>query len=271
MNQKTFRLLLAAAFFALICCTKAEAGSIPTLMQSATASSSASMFTFGPSVTLTALSGTQHGTGTYVTGVTGTGGGPVIGSRMWVTHTLGKSVDVTFQWRTRTLNETFASEGGTPSSPPLNLAVGDYGLSGDIFDITGFAPGEAFVVFSDFVVPKDSSGTPAFDLASNAADGSIHIATLDTVSGMWVNTVVLNHNADQNAIIDYQGSWEDAGSPMTVGSWGVDVEHMIAWSVVDHNSQFAVAPEPSTAALMAGCAACCAIGGIFRRRKALPL
>ena len=36
-----------------------------------------------------------------------------------------------------------------------------------------------------------------------------------------------------------------------VGAWGVDTANHDVWSVIDHNSQFAVVPEPSSLALIA--------------------
>lgn len=246
---------------------RAPAGTITTMV-SATASSSNNPNTFGPSVTLTVASGTQYGVGTQVVAVTGSGGGPNLGGSVWVTHNLGSDRNITFQWRTRTLNETFAEEGGTPSSPPLNLAVGDFGLAGNIVDITGFAPGETFVIFGTFSVPKaNTSGEPpVFDLASNTADGSIHIATFNSVTGFWENTTVLNTNNDPNRVQNFQGSWEAAGSPLTVGSWGTDQASMVSWAVVNHNSWFVVAPEPPAIAMLAAGAACFAVARCRRGR-----
>ena len=244
----------------------ASAGTVYTTMVSATASSSANPNTFGPAVTLTVESGTQYGVGTQVTAVTGSGGGPSLSGKVWVTQNLGSSRDVTFQWRNRTLNETFAEEGGTPTSPPLNLAAGDFGLSGDIVDITGFAPGEIFVVFAAFSVPTGTGpgSPPVYDLNSNTADGSIHIASLNPVTGYWENTVAQNTSNSAQAVTNFQGSWEAAGSPFTVGSWGTDNVNMVSWAVVNHNSQFVVAPEPPSIAMLAVGAACF---GIVRCRR----
>ena len=36
-----------------------------------------------------------------------------------------------------------------------------------------------------------------------------------------------------------------------LGTWGVDTADHVVWAVVDHNSQFAVIPEPGTLALLA--------------------
>jgi len=255
--------VFSAACACMLSCSLADAEMILSLTP-ATASSGTSMYVFGAPVTVTVPSSPNgdHGYGTYVSGVSGTGGGPSLGGSIWVTQNLGSSRDITFSWRTPTLNETFASIGGTPTDPPLNLAVGDFGLAADVVEISGFAPGETFVMFSTFSVP----GGDAFDLQSNVADGSVHVATLNPVTGMWENAVDTNSSLDPNRVIDYQGSWEAAGKPMSVGSWGVDAANMVAWAVLNHNSQFTVAPEPSSVAMLIAGGAFCAVGAARRCR-----
>jgi hypothetical protein len=69
-----------------------------------------------------------------------------------------------------------------------------------------------------------------------------------------------------------QSSWDDfaAANAITdanvgnfLGSYGVDVAHHTVWAVVDHDGQFAVVPEPSSAALLA--MGCLAIGIVMNR------
>jgi len=254
--------VLFAACACMLSCSLADASMIVNLTP-ATANSGTSMFVFGTPVTLTVPSSLDYGAGTYVNGVSGSGGGPSLGGSIWVTQNLGSSRDITFSWRTPTLNETFASLGGTPTDPPLNLAVGDYGLAADVVEISGFAPGETFVMFSTFSVP---GGGDAFNLQSNVEDGSVHVATLNPVTGMWENAVDTNSVLNPNRVIDYQGSWEAAGKPMSVGSWGVDAANMVAWAVLNHNSQFTVAPEPSSVAMLIAGGAFCALGAARRCR-----
>lgn len=38
---------------------------------------------------------------------------------------------------------------------------------------------------------------------------------------------------------------------MTLGDWGVNTANHTVWAVIDHNSDFAVVPEPGTLALLA--------------------
>lgn len=42
---------------------------------------------------------------------------------------------------------------------------------------------------------------------------------------------------------------------MTLGDYGVDTVSHVAWAVINHNSDFAVVPEPATIALLAAAAA----------------
>ena len=69
----------------------------------------------------------------------------------------------------------------------------------------------------------------------------------DGQTGLWLNAIEGNfglNTGPQNV----QGKWTP-GLPL--GSWGVNVDRNTVWAVVDHNSQFASAPEPATLALLA--------------------
>ena len=59
------------------------------------------------------------------------------------------------------------------------------------------------------------------------------------------------------------GGWDAKGGPMDMGKWGVDTENNLAWLVTNHNSEFAVTPEPGTLGLLA----LGAIGILMRRRR----
>ena len=43
-----------------------------------------------------------------------------------------------------------------------------------------------------------------------------------------------------------------AANSFRVGDWGGDVDNNTLWAAIDHNSQFAVIPEPKTYALLLG-------------------
>ena len=86
-----------------------------------------------------------------------------------------------------------------------------------------------------------------------AAQGGLFLAWLNGAD-QWVNAV--NGNLGTNSgIADYLGSWLQAGSPMLLGSWGVDTSSNSVWAVVDHNSQFSAmsaVPEPANLLALSG-------------------
>lgn len=106
------------------------------------------------------------------------------------------------------------------------------------------------------------------DEADLAIDGVIQLLWLDTEfngaagaqSGdLWKNAVLGNFGSG-TALTNQQLSWDafatanaitDANVANFLGSWGVDTASNTAWAVLNHNSQYAVVPEPATAGLLA--------------------
>lgn len=89
---------------------------------------------------------------------------------------------------------------------------------------------------------------------------------------LWVNAVLGNFAAG-TALTNQQLSWDafatansiiDGNVAAFLGSWGVDTATNTVWAVLDHNSQFAVVPEPATGGLLA---LGTALLGLRRRRK----
>lgn len=60
------------------------------------------------------------------------------------------------------------------------------------------------------------------------------------------------------------GLTKEAGT-IRVGDWGGDPDDNVVWACIDHNSDFAVVPEPSTYALIIG--TICLVSVALRRRK----
>jgi hypothetical protein len=89
--------------------------------------------------------------------------------------------------------------------------------------------------------------------ATEAAEGLIYLAWLDPGDGQWENAVQGNVGSSQLPVVGCQlGPWP--GNDMTVGDWGVNTSNHAVWAVLDHNSQFAVVPEPGTLALLVAAA-----------------
>ncbi len=79
----------------------------------------------------------------------------------------------------------------------------------------------------------------------------IYLVWLDPGDGRWENAV--RGNVGTNLGGFRRGAWPSGD--MTLGDWGVDTADHTVWAVLDHNSQFAVVPEPGTLALLMAAAA----------------
>ncbi len=171
-----------------------------------------------------------------------------------VTGTGASNSDVRMQWRTRTTNEAGAS-GPTLMSNILDLdgvAVVS-GLQRDLFVL-------------------QMSYDPA---AAATSPSDIYLATYD--GGAWVNAISTNlgNNATGGQLgyvgsfaqfqIDYPGALNSY-----IGAYGVDPVAKTAWAVLNHNSEFAVIPEPSL--LVVGGLATLGLASVgIRRRRASQL
>ena len=227
-----------------------------------------SQATYGQVVTGTLVSGTGAYFGTIVSGsptVTGSGGGAQLGTWATVTQNTGSSVIFDMSWRTRTLSESFKAEpGGAPTMPPLDMDNLWFGLSSDVLHLQGLN-GKPFVLQMSYI-----ENSAWYDEATEASLGCILVQWYNPASQIWVDATQANSSNAANRLINYQGSWAAAGSPLTLGSWGVDTTANVAWAVLDHNSQFVVAPEPEACVLMM-CGLGCAWLPLRRRmRRQMP-
>lgn len=74
-------------------------------------------------------------------------------------------------------------------------------------------------------------------------------------SGLWVNAINENSAVGSSAVQGWNGSFVSSGASATtafLGSWGVDTTVGTVWAVLDHNSHFAIIPEPNTSVLLIG-------------------
>jgi len=87
-------------------------------------------------------------------------------------------------------------------------------------------------------------------------DNSAFIAWLDG-NGSWVNAVIGNIGDSTPAFV--AGAWN---ATYGLGTYGVDTDTNTVWAVLNHNSDFAVVPEPGTFAL-----AVFGLGGLLACRR----
>jgi len=197
-----------------------------------------------------------------------TAGGNVVGTEAIIragTNRGTQTKTVEMNWRDRADQEKFP--GQVPPMPgPMSTLVSD------VLNLTGMAasPTDPFVLqmsYSEALLPKPE--------AELAAGGNIYLAWLDETGEQsqwrWRRAVEGNTGQGANAVQNYQGSWDQFSAAhgtnldVLLGSWGVDTASNNVWAVVNHNSQFAVVPEPATWLLL-----CMAIPGavlVRRRRK----
>jgi hypothetical protein len=169
---------------------------------------------------------------------------------------------VTMGWRSRLV----------PSESPGPANVVSPGttspLLSDVVDVQGLGnPSDPFVLdmtYNPALLPKHNAPGIEAGLANNKL---IYMVSPTTgVDGtQYENTVLLNTGNIVTSPLDarygYKGSYatfQSAGQPgngltpaQERGAWGVDTALHEVWAVVNHNSTFAVVPEPSTM-LLAG-------------------
>jgi hypothetical protein len=106
-------------------------------------------------------------------------------------------------------------------------------VASDVLDLTTQTGSSNFVLQMSFD-PSKITG----DLATLAGNGVIHIAWNN--GGDW-------QNAGTHFVSDSSLGWT---GDTTLGDYGVDSTHDVAWVVINHNSEFAVVPEPGTLVLL---------------------
>jgi uncharacterized protein YjbI with pentapeptide repeats len=221
----------------------------------ATADKSNSQNSFGTALTApVAPNGSYANLDSKVTATSGSGGYGMIGSEATIlegTNTSGSAQTVTMQWRTQTQAER--------KSPELISDV--VRLSGMALD--GTSQTSPFVLQMNYNPSLLPLGAGSEGLL--ASKQQIYLAWLDPGDGKWENAILGNIGTNLGGF--YLRAW--VPGDMTLGDWGVNTANHTVWAVLDHNSDFAVVPEPSMLGLLAA-------GGIgwmaaaWRRRRRKP-
>jgi hypothetical protein len=158
------------------------------------------------------------------------------------------------QWRTRTAGE----------SNPLGT---DFLLS-DVVKLSGMGAGPdvgTFVLTMDYNFGAGGLNVAGLNELAIATSGELKLAWRNG-SGQWVNAIAGNVGGTGSFVL---GAVQP-NAPL--GTWGVDTGASgtdgvgTVWAVLNHNSEFAVIPEPSTMVLGAVSALGLGFVGLRRRR-----
>jgi len=242
-----------------------------------TADNTNTLNTFGPAKTVSvASSGTYSGISSTVVAVSGSGGSDArpnntstLGGQATIlagTNTVangGGTATVSLSWRTR----LSPSEVSPAQHPPIPVGV-TTGLVSDVLNLSGMTTSGASHTTDPFVLDMSynpallpKGGPPAIEngLAhnkliymvspSNSTDGGPYVNTVSLDTGNVVSDPLSNKYGYFGSYAAFQADANGGagGTPASeLGAWGIDTTAHEVWAVVNHNSEFAVVPEPST-------------------------
>jgi hypothetical protein len=131
--------------------------------------------------------------------------------------------------KNRDVNVSFASLGSNP-------------LASDIVNLNGTAG----ATFADAIVLQ-LTYDEATTIALFGSESAARLGWFDTTTNQWLLAVDGNTGGSPSFAGD--GAYNPA-SDFALGRYGVDTASNTVWAVIDHNSDFAVVPEPATTVLM---------------------
>jgi autotransporter-associated beta strand protein len=117
-------------------------------------------------------------------------------------------------------------------------AINDEIRVGNVFHLSGVS-----------LLDGDTGETDVFVLEITVADITADniLGWLNSETNQWVNAVDGNIGGTATNL---GNKAYDAGSDFILGYYGVDISKGTVWAVINHNSEFAVIPEPGTWALL---------------------
>jgi len=180
-----------------------------------------------------------------------TAGGAANSTGKLLAGTVPVAGQVTMNWRTPADDEK-----GPSALFPDSLG----GIISDVLDLTGTGTGNVALEIS--YEPSLIIGGAGREASLAASDG-IRVSWLN--GGVWQNAGSGKNQGPWPAYAASHGI-TNPDAPITggVGDWGVDTSTHTAWVIINHNSQFAVVPEPGTLMLL-GLAGLMPAGWLCRR------
>jgi hypothetical protein len=185
------------------------------------------------SANLSSTSTGAAGSGSPVPALTGT-----TATLLRYDNTTGGSETIQMSWRTRTAAEA--------------TNTGGVNLLSDVVKLEGMVSGgESFSTGTGTFVLQMSYSTAAIAAlglteAALVADQSLRIGWWDGAA--WVTAV--NGNKGTSSPMFYNAAFDPMNlAHTTLGAYGVNTGSSTVWAVLNHNSEFAVIPEPSSMVL----------------------
>ena len=235
----------------------------------AAADNSNSPTAFGPAMTAQVAQNASYANlASTVTSTTGSGGQGMVGSTATILDgTASGAATVSMAWRTAVAQPS----GGGASEGFVSDVVDLSGMTivdGQTHD--GSVHTDTFALEMSYDPAAVTARTGLSELAAAEA-GDIVMDYLDlgssgvagSTGSQWELAVAGNFGSTNEHFVGV-GAWD---GDMTLGDYGVDVDTHTVWAVVNHNSEFAVVPEPSALVLLAAGAVGLVALRLRRQRK----